>query len=178
MTRAELFAFLDAHAIAHLTTEHPAVFRVGEGEDMKAAIPGAHSKNLFLKDHRDQLWLVSAEQHTAIDLKRLPAVIGSGRLSFGAAPLMEATLGVTPGSVTALALANDDERHVRFVLDAVLASAAQVNFHPLENTATTTLSREGFAAFLEALGIQPMIVDFAHMQRLGPASVGVGTGRH
>jgi Ala-tRNA(Pro) deacylase len=166
MTRAELIAFLDKHAIAHATTEHPAVFRVGEGEDMKAAIAGAHSKNLFLKDHRDQLWLVSAEQHTAIDLKRLPSVIGSGRLSFGSPDLMQAALGVAPGSVTALGLANDRQGKIRFVLDAVLARAEQVNFHPLENTATTTLSREGFSAFLEALGVRPMIVDFSRMERL------------
>lgn len=172
MTRAELFAFLDTHAIAHFTTDHPAVFRVGEGEALKAEIAGAHSKNLFLKDHRDQLWLVSAEQHTAIDLKRLPAVIGSGRLSFGPPALMQETLGVTPGSVTALGLANDRQGRVRFVLDAVLARAGQVNFHPLENTATTTLSREGFRAFLAALGVEPMIVDFSRMARLDGAGAG------
>ncbi|MBV8682183.1 MAG: prolyl-tRNA synthetase associated domain-containing protein [Caulobacteraceae bacterium] len=169
MTRAELFAFLDTHAISHVTTDHPAVFRVGEGEDMKASIPGAHSKNLFLKDHRDQLWLVSAEQHTAIDLKRLPSVIGSGRLSFGSPELMEATLGVTPGSVTALGLVNDRQGKTRFVLDAVLARAEQVNFHPLENTATTTLSRRGFQAFLDALGVKPMVVDFSRMERVDAA---------
>lgn len=166
MTRTELLAFLDAQAIAHVTKEHPAVFRVGEGQEVKAAIPGVHTKNLFLKDHRDQLWLVSAEQQAAVDLKRLPSVIGSGRLSFGKAELLEATLGVTPGSVTALALINDQEGRVRFVLDAVLARADRVNFHPLENTATTTLTGEGFAAFLAAAGVRPMVVDFERMERL------------
>jgi Ala-tRNA(Pro) deacylase len=163
MTRDELFAFLDAHGVPHATTSHPAVFRVGEGEDVKAAIPGAHTKNLFLKDHRDQLWLISAEQQTAIDLKRLPAVIGSGRLSFGSPELMAAVLGVTPGSVTALALVNDTARRVRFVLDAALTHAERVNFHPLENTATTSLDRAAFAAFLEAVGVTPLVVDFAGM---------------
>jgi Ala-tRNA(Pro) deacylase len=166
MTREALVAFLDTRGIAHVTTDHPAVFRVGEGDEVKAGIPGAHSKNLFLKDHKDQLWLVSAEQHTAIDLKRLPSVIGSGRLSFGSSELMERILGVTPGSVTALALVNDAERKVRFVLDAVLARAERVNFHPLENTATTTLTGEGFAAFLAAVGVRPMVVDFERMERL------------
>jgi Ala-tRNA(Pro) deacylase len=165
MTRDELFAFLDAQGIGHSTTEHPAVFRVGEGEEVKAGIAGAHTKNLFLKDHRDQLWLVSAEQASRIDLKALPTVIGSGRLSFGSPERLHAALGVTPGSVTALALANDPDRTVRFVLDAVLARADRVNFHPLENTATTTLSREAFAAFLAALGIEPMVVDFETMGR-------------
>ena len=97
--RAALFAHLDAHGIAHSTLDHPAVFRVEEGLAIKAALPGGHTKNLFLKDSKDQLWLISALGETAIDLKKLPAVIGSGRLSFGSAALMEETLGVTPGSV-------------------------------------------------------------------------------
>jgi len=158
--RAALFAHLDAHGIAHSTLDHPAVFRVEEGLEIKAALPGGHTKNLFLKDNRDQLWLISALGETAIDLKRLPAVIGSGRLSFGSADLMLETLGVTPGSVTALGLINDADRRVRFVLDAALSRADPVNFHPLTNTATTALSQAGFAAFLASVGITPVIVDF------------------
>jgi len=161
--REGLIAFLEAKGIDHVTTDHEAVFRVGEGEELKAAIPGAHTKNLFLKDHRGALWLISAQQATVIDLKRLPAVIGSGRLSFGSPELLEATLGVTPGSVTALALINDPERRVSFILDARLARAERVNFHPLINTATTTLTGEGFAAFLAAVGVTPMVVDFERM---------------
>lgn len=162
--RADLIAFLDQHQIAHATLDHPAVFRVGEGEEIKAGLPGAHTKNLFLKDAKDRLWLISAADRTEIDLKRLPAVIGSARLSFGKAELMEQTLGVTPGSVTAFALINDQKRQVRFVLDQVLAQADQVNFHPLTNTATTTVDQAGLRAFLAALGVAPMIVDFAAMR--------------
>lgn len=159
--RADLLAFLDARGIAHVTTPHPAVFHVGEGEDVKAQIPGAHTKNLFLKDKAGQLWLISAEQSARIDLKRLRAVIGSATLSFASPERLLDALGVTPGSVTALALINDPQGKVRFVLDATLAQADLVNFHPLENTATTTLTRAAFAAFLAALGVRPLIVDFA-----------------
>ncbi|ODT64179.1 MAG: DNA-binding protein [Phenylobacterium sp. SCN 69-14] len=162
-TRSDLIAFFDAHAIAHETTDHPAVFGVGEGEGIKGGIPGAHTKNLFLKDAKGRLWLISAQDDTAIDLKRLHTVIGSARLSFGPAELMEQTLGVTPGSVTAFGLVNDVERRLTFVLDQRLAQAERVNFHPLTNTATTGVSREGFAAFLAALGVTPIVVDFAAM---------------
>jgi len=158
--RAGLFAFLDAQGIAHSTLDHPAVFRVGDGDEIKASLPGGHTKNLFLKDSKDQLWLISALGETTIDLKRLPAVIGSGRLSFGNPDLMKETLGVTPGSVTALGLINDTQHRVRFVLDAALGKADPVNFHPLTNTATTALSQAGFRKFLSALGIEPLIVDF------------------
>jgi Ala-tRNA(Pro) deacylase len=163
MTPDAFLAFLDANGIAHHTTFHPAVFRVGEGEAIKAGIPGAHSKNLFLKDAKGRLWLVSARDDTAIDLKRLPQVIGAARLSFGSAELMREALGVTPGSVTAFALVNDPARRVTFVLDRALAEAERVNFHPLANTATTGLSAASFRRFLQVLGVKPLVVDFAEM---------------
>jgi Ala-tRNA(Pro) deacylase len=162
-TRADLMALLDSLGAETTTLDHPAVFRVGEGEEIKAQIPGAHTKNLFLKDAKDQLWLISAADRTAIDLKRLHHVIGSARLSFGNAELMEQTLGVTPGSVTAFALINDGRHRVRFVLDRVLAEAERVNFHPLTNTATTGIGQAGFQRFLAAVGVAPLIVDFAEM---------------
>lgn len=162
-TRADLFALFDSLGIAHRTLEHAAVFRVGEGEAVKAGLPGGHTKNLFLKDAKGQLWLVSALQHARIDLKALPKVIGAAKLSFGRAELLEAALGVTPGSVTAFALINDPHHRVRFVLDADLAASDPVNFHPLENTATTAISQTDFRRFLAALGTQPLIVDFARL---------------
>jgi Ala-tRNA(Pro) deacylase len=157
----ELFAFLDRAGIAHSTLTHAPVFRVGDGQEIKDALPGGHTKNLFLKDDKGQLWLISALGETRIDLKALRKVIGSGRLSFGSAALMEEALGVTPGSVTAFALINDKERRVRFVADAALMAADPVNFHPLSNAATTAVSQEGFRRFLRALQIEPTVVDFA-----------------
>lgn len=165
-TKAEMLAFLEGLGIAHNTLDHPAVFRVGEGDAFKAGLPGGHTKNLFLKDARDRLWLISALGETRIDLKRLHPVIGSARLSFGSPELMEETLGVTPGSVTAFALANDPDHRVTFVLDAALAASDPVNFHPLTNTATTGISQADFRRFLTALGRTPIIVDFERLERV------------
>ncbi len=164
-TRDELFAFLDSLGVGHVTLEHAPVFRVGEGDEIKAALPGGHTKNLFLKDAKGQLWLISAIGETPIDLKRLPAAIGSARLSFGSPERLWAALGVRPVSVTAFALVNDTGRRVRFVLDRALAEADPVNFHPLSNDATTTVSQADFRRFLAALGVEPLIVDFAAIGR-------------
>jgi Ala-tRNA(Pro) deacylase len=157
---ADLFALLDAHGVAHRTLEHEAVFRVEEGLEIKAALPGGHTKNLFLKDGKGQIWLICALGETQIDLKRLPAVIGAARLSFGSAELLHEVLGVRPGSVSLFCLINDRERRVRLVLDAALLRAEPVNFHPLTNTATTAISQDGLKRFLEALDIAPTVVDF------------------
>jgi Ala-tRNA(Pro) deacylase len=164
-SREALFAFLDAHGVDHKTMDHPPVFRVEEGAQIKAAMPGGHTKNLFLKDARDQLWLVAALGDTAIDLKALPAAIGSARLSFGSPERLYQALGVTPGSVTPFALLNDPEQRVRLVLDAALLVPEPINFHPLSNDATTAVSQAGFRAFLAALGRTAQVVDFAAVAR-------------
>jgi Ala-tRNA(Pro) deacylase len=156
-----LFDFLDRYAVAHRTLEHPAVFHVGEGREIKAALPGGHTKNLFLKDAKGRLWLVCALGETRIDLKTLHATIGAARLSFGSEALMVETLGVRPGAVTPFGLINDHERRVSLVVDAALMASDPVNFHPLINTATTAVSRDGFRAFLAALAIAPLVVDFS-----------------
>jgi Ala-tRNA(Pro) deacylase len=167
-TPEDLYAFLDAHGIEHRTLEHAAVFRVDEGHEIKAALPGGHTKNLFLKDAKGQIWLVCALGETHIDLKRLPAVIGSARLSFGSAELMAEVLGVTPGSVTLFALINDRHpRRVKLVLDAALLEPEPINFHPLTNTATTAISQAGLRAFLKALDRRPQVVYFERMASKG-----------
>jgi len=159
-SRDDLFAFLDERGIAHSTLDHPAVFRVEEGAEIKAALPGGHTKNLFLKDAKGQLWLVCALGETVVDLKRLPARIGSGRLSFGSEALLLEVLGVRPGSVTVFALINDKDHRVKLVLDRALVESDPINFHPLANDATTAMSSAGLTAFLTAVGAEPIVVDF------------------
>jgi len=169
--RDSLLAWMADRGIDQLTRDHAAVFRVEEGLELKASMPGAHTKNLFLKDKKDRLWLISARQDTVIDLKDAPRLIGSDRLSFGNEGLTFETLGVRPGSVTALGLINDLERRVTFVLDRNLREAAIVNFHPLTNTATTSLSHAAFIRFLEAIGRDALVIDFDGLPLSSPATI-------
>jgi Ala-tRNA(Pro) deacylase len=162
--RDRLLAWMAEKDLPHVTHEHPAVFRVEEGLELKAAMPGAHTKNLFLKDKKGKLWLISARQDTAIDLKRADKWIGSARLSFGNETLLYETLGVRPGSVTALGLINDPGQRVTFILDKALWDAEIVNFHPLTNTATTALRQAEFRRFLQLLGREPVVVDFGQLR--------------
>lgn len=165
LTRTELFNRLTELGISTTTVEHPAVFTVGESDQLHRAIAGGHTKNLFLKDGKDKLWLVVAESHTPIDLKALPKAIGSARLSFGKPDLLMDALGVTPGSVTALAVVNDTDRRVSVVVDRRLMQYDVINCHPLENTATTSLQRDDLIRFMTACGHPPSIVDLP-----GPAA--------
>lgn len=161
MSQAALLAYFEAQGLRHQTTLHPPVFTVAEGADMKAAMPGGHSKNLFLKAKNGPLFLVSAKDDTQIRLNRLHKILGCDRLSFGAPELLVEALGVTPGSVTAFALINDPGQKVRFFLDAALWACDPLNFHPLANTATTAMPRADFGRFLAGLGRPLALLDFS-----------------
>jgi Ala-tRNA(Pro) deacylase len=159
LTPDQLLARLAELGIPAETVEHEAVFTVAQSAPVKAAIPGAHSKNLFVKDKKGRLFLIVARDETRIDLKRLHEAIGaSGRLSFGSAEQLRAALGVEPGSVTPFAAVNDREGSVAVILDANLMAAERVNFHPLTNTMTTGIARDDLVRFLKATGHEPRIL--------------------
>jgi len=144
-------------------TEHDPVFTVEEARALRGTIPGLHTKNLFLKDKKGALFLVTVPEDAAVDLKTLHTVLGAkGRLSFASGERLVEVLGVQPGSVTPLALVNDEERRVAFVMHQAFREAEHVNVHPLRNTATMTLTCEDFFRFLRHLGRAVDIRDLPH----------------
>ena len=153
----DLLAALDRAGIAWTCDEHEPVFTVEASARLHAEIPGMHTKNLFLKDSSGQFWVVSAPHDATINLKALPAAIGSKKVSFGKAEDMERLIGISPGSVTPLAAINDTAGLVRFLIDQRLAEAARVNVHPLRNTATLGLAGPALLQFLAESGHQPVV---------------------
>ncbi|KTE07943.1 prolyl-tRNA synthetase associated domain-containing protein [Sphingopyxis sp. H115] len=154
---AGLLADLSALAIPFAAHEHAAVFTVAESDAVNGAIPGAHTKNLFLKDNGGAYWLVTVPSEARVDLKALPAAIGSKRVSFAKADDMERLLGIAPGSVTPLAAINAAPGSITVVLDSALAEADPVNVHPLRNTATLGLAGSAILDLLRHWGHRPLI---------------------
>lgn len=153
-----LFALFDRLQIKTQLLEHNPVFTVAESEEIHRALPGIHTKNLFLKDDGGAFWLVTAPAEAQIDLKALRTKIGSKRLSFGKPEALAELLGVEPGSVTPLAAINDPGRRVATVLDIRLTADRQVNVHPLRNTATVGLRGSDLVRVLIELDHPPAIV--------------------
>lgn len=156
----QLFAKLEALGIAQRTVEHPPVFTVEEAKALRGNLPGHHIKNLFLRNKKEEMWLVVALEDRAIDLKRLGEALGAGRLSFGSPDRLRRHLGVEPGSVTPFALVNDETRVVRLVLDRGIAEGGPVNAHPLVNTMTTAIAIADLLRLFEAIGHAPRWLDF------------------
>ncbi len=154
----QLFAALDALGIAHKTVKHPPVFTVEQAARLRGELAGGHTKNLFLRDKKHALYLVVALEDAEIDLKGLHRLLGaSGRFSFGSSDLLREVWGVEPGSVTPFGAINDTEGRVTVVLDSPMMEFATLNYHPLDNTMTTSIARDGLLKFLESTGHRPRI---------------------
>lgn len=155
----ELLRLLDEMGMDVKTHHHEAVFTVEESEHVTAAIPGAHTKNLFVKDKKGNLFLIVAANKARIALNRIHSAIGAkGRVSFANADLLMKHLGVRPGSVNAFAPINDRDGKVAVIIDAPLLENEQINCHPLINEMTTTISREDLLRFLKTCDHEPRII--------------------
>ncbi len=155
---AALYARLRTLGIGWKTYEHAPVFTVEEAAALYDGQPGGHTKNLFLKDKKDGLWLVVVRDELRVDLNALSKQLGSPRFSFGSAELLIATLGIAPGSVTPFSVMNDTGGKVRLVLDEGMLALAPLNFHPLRNDRTTAIAAVDLPKFIRACGHEPLIV--------------------
>ena len=157
-TRQDLLARLAALGIRTITREHAPVFTVEEARRLRGEIAGAHCKNLFLKDKNGALWLVVCLEDTRLDLKALPAVLGSGRLSFASPERLRERLGVDPGSVTPFAAINAPPGSINLILEKAMLDHEILNYHPLENRATTSIAPADLVKFLRSCGHEPSVL--------------------
>ena len=158
-SRADLIAFLDGIGISTRTFEHPPLFTVEQSRALRGEIAGGHTKNLFLKDKKDNYFLLTVGEEAHVDLKQIHHAIGAAsRVSFGRPEMLEELLGVVPGSVTVFGLINDTRHRVRLFLDAELMEHETINAHPLTNEATTQIARDDLLRFIAATGHEPTIL--------------------
>jgi Ala-tRNA(Pro) deacylase len=157
-SRAELFERFKSLGIETRTLDHAPVFTVEQAKLVHDDMPGGHCKNLFCKDEKGALWLIVALEDAIINLKAAPAKIGSKRLTFGKPELLMEVLGVEPGSVTPFGLINDKTNRITVILDEAMMRQSPLNYHPLKNDATTSITPDDLITFMKSCGHNPRIV--------------------
>jgi Ala-tRNA(Pro) deacylase len=128
--------------------KHSALFTVEESNKLRGVINGSHSKNLFLKNKKNNFYLISCEEHDQINLKKISKLLNLGNVSFARKEYLNQHLGIQPGSVSPFALLNDNQNNVVFFLEKSLYESELINFHPLINTITITMSTKKFIEFM------------------------------
>ena len=162
-TKYELFNKLTQLNITFNNYDHEAAFTVDQAAVVAAMVPGKPTKNLFLKDNKKRLWLVSALAVTKIDLKELAKLIVAPGLRFAGEDLLLQHLGVLPGSVTPFGLINDKNKTVTILFDAELFNEDVIGFHPLKNDATTVVHPNDLKKFVVNCGNTILVIDFKNM---------------
>ena len=155
LTPAQLLAVLDKLGIAYQHHKHPPMLNVAAAKRYRGSIPGTHTKNLFLRDHKQNHFLLVAQEDKAINLKALATTIASRRLSFASPDRLMRYLGVVPGAVTPFALIHDQNHRVRFLLDEELMACEIINCHPLTYSETLTIATVDLLRFLAHTGHEP-----------------------
>lgn len=153
---------LKALNISYELHHHEAVFTVAESDAIDAEIPGTHCRNLFLRDKKKKNFLLVLQNATDVDIKKLPEVLGSARLSFGSSDRLWEHLGVRPGSVCPFSVVNDTDNQVAIFLDKSMMETEIVNYHPLLNTMTVSLTPNDLIKFIESTGHEAHIVDLSN----------------
>ena len=128
--------------------QHEPLFTVEDSKKIRGKINGAHSKNLFLKNKKNEFFLLSCEEAEKINLKKISKSLELGNVSFAKQEYLEQYLKIKPGSVSPFALLNDDNSFVNFYLEQTLYESSHVNFHPLINTFTITIETSKFIEFM------------------------------
>jgi Ala-tRNA(Pro) deacylase len=159
-TPEDLFRCLDGLGIEHNSVDHPPLFTVQQSRELRGELPGAHVKNLFLRNKKGQMWLLTCLEDRQIDLKSLRKELGTSSLSFASPERLMQYLGVIPGAVSPFGVANDADCKVQVVLDRDLMAMDPLNFHPLDNSRTTAVSADGLVRFLESTDHPPEFIDF------------------
>jgi Ala-tRNA(Pro) deacylase len=160
-SRDDLFQRFKDLGITTTTLDHVPVFTVEEARKVHEDLPGGHCKNLFCKDEKGALWLIVCLEDARVDLKAAPTKIGSKRLTFGKPELLMEVLGVEPGSVTPFGLINDTTLRTNVILDAQMMTHDILNYHPLKNDASTSISSGDLLTFIKSCGHDPRIVAVA-----------------
>ncbi len=164
--QAELYDLFQRHGIAWKHNDHPPLHTVEESKELRGDLPGAHVKNMFLKDKKGQLWLVTCLEYRKIRIRDLEKQVGATKASFGKPELLWEALGIRPGAVSPFGLINDPGHEVRVVLDQQMLEVDPINAHPLHNEATTTLGRDDFRRFFEITGHEPIVIDFDALEEM------------
>jgi Ala-tRNA(Pro) deacylase len=161
----DFYQFLAENRIGYARHDHPPVYTVEEAGRLVPTLPAAKTKNLFLRDKKGlRHFLVVVQADKRVDLKALPRVVGSNRLSFGSADRLKKYLGVEPGSVTLFAIFNDPSHAVELIVDESLWHSEAFQFHPLVNTSTLVISRENLKRFIAITGHEARLLDIPSLE--------------
>lgn len=161
-TPEQLLRALDTHGVEHQTLIHEALYTVEQATKIQYDKPGAHTKNLFLRNKKGRMFLLVVESEHRVDLRGLRDKLNvpGGQFAFASTERLGLYLGVVPGSVSPLAVFNDHECAVKVLIQSTLLEHEWIYLHPCRNTHSTRLRTNDLLDVLNGWGHPATLVDF------------------
>jgi len=160
-TKKDLLTHFNKEKIEYQLHNHKPLFTVDQSKDLRGKISGIHTKNLFLKDKKNNFFLLSCIEDKKIDLKTLKTPLKAKNLSFASHSYLGEIMSLKPGAVSPFGLINDINKVVNFYLDKDIFDGSIVNFHPIENNATITMNIDNFKKFINLINVKLNIIDLS-----------------
>jgi Ala-tRNA(Pro) deacylase len=155
----KLLALLSELNISYTKYDHEPLHTIEDVKNCEQSFSGLFCKNMFLKDKKGDYFLFCTPAEKLINQNILQKQIGSKRLSFASADRMKDVLNLTPGSVCPFGIMNDKNKVVKVVLDSELINQNEINFHPMKNTSTISISYSDLLKFINHFGNEYITIE-------------------
>jgi Ala-tRNA(Pro) deacylase len=157
----QLLNRLASHAISFQRYDHAPVYTVAQANMLLPDLPGSATKNLFLRDRKGRRhFLLVCRDDLRLKLDELAELVGVSKLSLASPERLKAYLKIDPGSVSILALINDEDKQVELLIEKEIWESDSLQAHPLVNTATLVIPKKGIEKFLSLTGHYPKIIEW------------------
>ncbi len=154
LTCNDVLALLAQQNIEYRLTRHKPLMTVEDAKSIRAEAESVHGqiKNLFVRNKKRKMWLLTLHEDRKINLRQVATDIGAKRFSFCSSQRLMQYLGVTPGAVSPLGLLNDVDCAVEFYLDEALLTHPMLFVHPLDNRITVEIHTRDLLGLLHSRG--------------------------
>lgn len=138
-----VYDLLESLNVAYEQVDHEPAMTMNDIIEAEKKLKVNICKNLFLvNSNKSQYYLFMMAGHKKFKTKIISQQIGSSRLSFADNEAMLKYLNITPGSVSVMGLMNDQENHVKLLIDEDILKEEYVGFHPCINTSSVKIKTQ------------------------------------
>lgn len=132
--------------------EHTPVYTIEDMDNLGNIFENAKiCKNLFVRDQKGKRhFLIVLPEEKRAPLAEIATKIESTKLSFASEERLMRYLKLEPGSVTPLAVINDESNEIEVVFDEDLKNENLLGVHPCTNTTTILLTPNDLEKYIIA----------------------------
>jgi len=149
----QLYKLLNQLNIKYKTVYHPHFISFQKYKNVIKLIKGTVCINLLLKDKYNNIYLlIDSYYKNKIDTKLVGKSVGIKNMTLCDSNMLQSLLHVDKNSATLFSILYPECRNIKILINKKISKNVDINFHPLRNCATTTISYYDMIKFINHFG--------------------------